>query len=300
MKSFKYFSFLLLACLVCATLHSCDFFKNEEDEPSEPAVTDYASFTVTNCERVGAVLIIDATMTNKTKETLRNVTIYPNTMADDLGNEYDKYNNMISVNRGEFGSSKTFSVLADETVRLRFKIPSFDTTNKATRINLYFSCNLSSLGVSGNVTGSNLTITDNRVISNGVQTPDNGLEIEAVDALLDTKDGTTYLRFTVKNVTGENITSFNLWRFSFSDDTGTVAGSCGIAVGTDYSTANYSYYNNSRSIAANETVTYICKISNLSKNASRVSGYIDCTTGSYVLADGRIRFFDIPITARID
>lgn len=315
MKYLKYLSFLLFACL---TLNSCGSSDDEEeiaDAESSAGASD-VSYTVTNCERVGSVLVVDVTMKNNSKYKMSGK-ITPSSCNDESGNSYSISNISLFESVKEpahyevvVGSYRTIE--NGKSTSLRFKIPNFDPTNSnPQKFNLYFAYQFSLYNDGGvevtagdrgpfDVSLTNLEIKDNRVKSNGIQTPDNGLEFKLLDATLDKDNSVGYLKFSVKNVSGWDIKALELDvyvesdRSPFTDDKGKSIfyTRCGIAVGTDYSTDYYT--SRSRTILANETVTYVCKLEGLSEDAKSVSGKIKCSAEDYVLSDDLIRFIDIP------
>ena len=218
----NYLGSLLLLLLTGMALHSCE--TTEEDR--EPQLSDYIDFKVTHCERIGSVLVVDFTARNKTKNTLRDITFdgrgFVNKhSSDNLGNTYDSE---ISLAGGSYGYSKTFSLQKDESCTGRFRISSFDPTNRATTFVLGFTGDIRSEELSNSAfrTGS-IRIADNRVTENGFQTPDDGLEIEWTGSSYDPASGTARISFSLKNTTQNTIRDlrFNTHYGHFADNNGT-------------------------------------------------------------------------------
>lgn len=286
MKYLKFMSLLLLACLGLA---SCDELT---DDDREPRLTDYVDFKVNKCERIGSVLIVDFTAKNKTKETLRNITfkqiMFDNVLSsDDLGN---KYETNISIRGGAYDYEKTFSLQKDESITGRFRITNFDLTNKAKKFELIFSAILESVDYRSYVRCSNIPITDNRVLANGFQTPDDNLEVAWVSSSRDKSKKEAYVTFTIKNISDESIYNLELRSFGSTDNTGSRCTSYGAKIGQ----GNYSY-TPTCTIAAGKTVTYTLRIGDVNNSATAVSGTIMAESNSYTLCDNYIRYFDIPL-----
>lgn len=289
MKQLKFMFLMLFACIGMA---SCDELTEEEQEPREPIITDYLSFKVNKCERIGSVLIVDFTATNKTQGTLRNIffeSVYREHI-DNLGNKY--YGPGISLTGGAYSTSKTFSLQKGESVNGRLRIKDFDPTNKATRINISLTTNIESEGLRSSITFTDCRITDNRIIANGFQTPDDNLEVTWVRSSRDKDKKEVYITFNVTNTSDENITNLYLSTTynSATDNTGNVCRSMQLKVG------NGNYQGSiTRTIAAGETVTYVLKIPTVENNATAISGRIGIDCNNYTLCDDHIYFFDIPL-----
>lgn len=303
MKHLKLTAWLMAILALCAfTFTSCDFFgeddeEEEEDwEQSEPSFNDYFSMTITRCERVGSVLILDWDLTNNTKKDVQSLKLstYNSTSTDNLGNSYRGDYNGISINGSEFSNSKTVPVFAGETISGQFKIPSFDETNTAKTVTLNFDAQCTELGLNTvSVTGKDLAITDNRVLSKGIQTNDTYLAYTFKTGTY--SDGNAFICFTVKNNTGKQLKNFKLNCYN-----STGRDNLGNSYRGDYQCISLDSSNlKSSSVTtdfdAGETLTYYYKIPNFSSSASSYNISLKVTADNYYFEDDYVNFLNLPI-----
>lgn len=208
MKQFKYFMLMLLAVLSFA---SCDELTGDK----EPEFSDYFDMRVTSCERVGSKLRIDFTLKNISGKDLQNVELNTVKADDDLGNHYSSAD--VAVNDGFTNYYKNVSIKKKETITGCFMVPDYDKTNSSKRVNVTFLAKATELDFSGEVALNKLSVTDNRVLSYGFQTNDNGLQFDEVSCVLKKENNTNfcYLTFKVKNISSVDIAdvTFNSWQF---------------------------------------------------------------------------------------
>lgn len=294
MYSIKTFLFLLLSSLA---LSSCEFIGDEKDEADVFLLTDYIDFKITHSERVGSVLIADFTASNKTKHMLHNIKFegtlsnWTNSSKDDLGEEYDTE---VALEGNAFANSQTFSLKEGESIKGRFRILDFDPLNKATRFSLVFISSIESEKFKADHSVKNLRFTDKRVLNNGFQTPDPGLQIVFAGSSRDKEAGEAYVTFKIKNVSGgtiHNLTLLPHYADMVTDNTGRRCRFNGIRSGEE------DYQNSFTStIAPNETISYTVQITQIHSDANTVSGVLSLTTSDYILCDNTgIRFFGIPL-----
>lgn len=279
---------MLLAVLCFA---SC-----EKEEDKEPSFDKYFRMEVTRCERVSDVLIVDFKMKNISGKDLQEVQLNGGSAfdrcKDDLG---ETYYSEVSYG-GDWATSARKSMKKDETITGSFRIASFDKTNSAKKLNLNFNCYCANLDFQGQGSVNNVKIVDNRVLFDGIDTNDFGLEYKLVSAERKTTNGNecAYITFTVKNNTGENlrnvILGFNMdydWRFktdtkdSFGQDISADGSSYGLTV--------------TSSFKSDETKTFVIRISGIDSRVKNLTGAISCETDSYVFSTKRVNFYDIAI-----
>lgn len=173
----------------------------------------FFSTNVTRCERVGSVLQVEFTL-KSLKQDYNQVTI-SGTSTDNVGKSYQ---NIISQSGSDFDNGQTFRMKKDDEVPIVLKLREFDPNNRAKNVDVkltlradddLFDTNELKLGT--------LTFVDNRVLDNGIQTCDTGLEFK-LDSCRLGADDKVYGSFVVTNRTGETLR--NMWFFfqSFLED----------------------------------------------------------------------------------
>ena len=284
MKQFKYLMLMLLAVLAFA---SCDELTGDK----EPEFSDYFDMRVTSCERVGSKLRIDFTLKNISGKDLQNVELKTVKADDDLGNHYSSAD--VAVNGGFTNYYKTVAIKKKETITGSFIVPDYDKTNFSKRVNVTFLANASELDFSGEVALNKLSVTDNRILSYGFQTNDNGLQFDDVSCVFKKENNANFCYFTfkVKNVSSVDIAdiTFNSWQFK--DNQGNSYNHTAYSLnGSD----NYNYYV-TLPLKAGQSATITCKVEGFYASASVLSGEMTCRSDSYPLTDDKVRFFDINV-----
>lgn len=295
MTKISYKVLMLLFALCAFTLTSCDLFgtDEEEEETSEPAFNDFFSMEITRCERVGSVLIIDWNLTNKTKQDIQSLKLSMADGTDNLGNTYSGlYKGGVAVSGSDLSYSRTFPVLANETISGTFRITDFDETNSATKFTLNFEAYCSELSLSATVQGKNISITDNRVLSKGIQTNDTDLAYSLISCTRTGDDLT--VKFSVKNNTGKQLKNFELVTNDFTDNLGnTYSGfyrgrlaltEAGLSSASSYVTTD---------IDAGATKTYYFRILSFNEDAISISGSFEVSSDNYYFEDDDVRLLNI-------
>lgn len=299
MKHLKLLASLLAILALCAfTFTSCNLFDDEEEEEEEstPSFNSYFNFTITRCERVGSVLILDWKLTNKTKKDVQNLNLGTSESTDNLGNSYsgDWGFQGISIDGSSFSNYKTVPVLAGETITGKFRIPDFDGTNSAKTFTLNFQAECTELGLSKvTVTGKDLPITDDRVLSKGIQTNDTYLAYTFKSAKY--SDGSVIVCFTVKNNTGKQLKNLNLQCQDGRDNLGnSYSGDWGSQdISLDSNNFISSYV--TTDLDAGETLTYYNKIHKFSSSATYYNGSLKVSADNYYFEDYYVNFLNLPI-----
>lgn len=294
LEIWKYAALFMAALCMTFTFAACeDLFGDDEDEEeqSEPQFSDYFTMNITRCERVGDVLILDWTIKNKSKKDAQNLTVDTSCHStDDTGETYSHGNVRIGSNGSTFASySRTTAVLAGETIQGTIRINSFNATNTATKFTLNVDVACTEMGVSETLEFKNIAITDNRVLSKGIQTNDTKLAYTVKSCKRD-DDGNVILCFTVKNNTGTSLQDFYMSLNNFTDN---LSSNC---------TAEISLTNNfsrlwcvTTDIAAGETLSYYIKINNVNENATWVGGSICLSSDNYDFEYNTASFYNIAI-----
>ena len=170
MKLFKYMAMIIAAICMIGTFVSCE---EEKEESAEQVMDDclsssvsaerngrlekllaakYFKTTVDSCARVGSVLIVDMTITNKSGKDVQDLALSADTWQnlglsrDDLNNDL-RYSMRFSLNGGEYKEGlSNVSVLAGESVKLKIRVNRFDETNSARNVWLYVQATSNTLG----------------------------------------------------------------------------------------------------------------------------------------------------------
>ena len=300
MKLFKYMAMIIAALCMMGTFVSCE--EKEEEVQEESADNNlfsrYFKTTIESCERVGDVLIVDLTITNKSGKDVQDLTF--NTFWDsNLGNSRDDLNNGLrhymtfSLNGGSYKDALSdVSVLAGESIKLKIRVSNFDKTNSASNVWLYVDTTSDLLKMErySGLKLEKLKVTDNRVLSNGVQTNDRKLSYTFIKAQRDENYNDVYLCFKLKNNTG-----MHLRNIKFVNDLGqNLADNLGnryyMEFGAD---ANYMSDSYTTDLEVGEEMVFIVKARNVAIQATRFSGHFDVNADNYVMDDNVLNFFNL-------
>ena len=297
MKLFKYMAMIIAALCMIGTFISCE--EEKEESADNNLFPKYFKTTVDSCARVGSVLIVDMTITNKSGKDVQDLALSADTWQnlglsrDDLNNDL-RHSMSFSLNGGEYKNDlSNVSVLAGESVKLKLRVGRFDETNSARNVWLYVQATSNTLKME-NYSGialEKLRIVDNRVLSNGVQTNDRKLSYTFVQAQRDANTNDVYLYFKLKNNTGKhlrNVTFRNYYNSQIADDQGNSYSN--ILYGTN---TNYMSFSYTTDIEAGAEITFIVKASNVAPEASKFSGNIIVEADNYVMEDDVLHFFNL-------
>lgn len=215
MKLFKYMAMIIAALCMMGTFVSCE--EKEEEVQEESADNNlfprYFKTKIESCERVGDVLIVDLTITNKSGKDVQDLA-FRTEWYSNLGNSRDNLNNdlsrslKLSLNGGSYKDAlSNVSVLAGETIKLKIRVRDFDKTNSASNVWLYVDTTSDMLKMErySGLKLEKLKVTDNRVLSKGVQTNDRKLSYTFIKAQRDESNNDVYLHFKLKNNTGMHL-----------------------------------------------------------------------------------------------
>lgn len=296
MKLFKYMAMIIAAICMIGTFVSCE--EEKEESADNNLFPKYFKTTVDSCARVGSVLIVDMTFTNKSGKDVQDLALSADTWQnlglsrDDLNNDL-RYSMRFSLNGGEYKEGlSNVSVLAGESVKLKIRVNRFDETNSARNVWLYVQANSNTLGMErySGIALEKLRIADNRVLSNGVQTNDRKLSYTFVQAQRDANTNDVYLYFKLKNNTGKhlrNVAFRNDLGQHFRDDQGN-------AYYMEFgSNVNYMSEGYTTDIEAGAEVTFIVKARNVAPEANKFSGYFELVADNYVMEDDVLHFFNL-------
>lgn len=191
MKLFKYMAMIIAAICMIGTFVSCE--EEKEESADNNLFPKYFKTTVDSCARVGSVLIVDMTITNKSGKDVQDLALRPGEDYN-IGSSHDDLNNGLSqgmrfsLNGGEYKANlSNVSVLAGESIKLRLRVNDFDKTNSARNVWIYVQATSNTLNMEtySGIVLEKLRIVDDRVLSNGVQTNDRKLSYTFVQAQRD-------------------------------------------------------------------------------------------------------------------
>ena len=288
---------IIAALCMIGTFVSCE--EEKEESADNNLFPKYFKTTVDSCARVGSVLIVDMTITNKSGKDVQDLAFSPGEdyniglSHDDLNNNLISNDMRFSLNSGEYKYKlDNVSVLAGESIKLRIRVSDFDKTNSARNVWLYVKATSNTLKME-NYSGialEKLRIVDNRVLSNGVQTNDRKLSYTFVQAQRDANTNDVYLYFKLKNNTGKhlrNVAFRNDLGQHFRDDQGN-------AYYMEFgSNVNYMSEGYTTDIEAGAEVTFIVKARNVAPEANKFSGYFELVADNYVMEDDMLHFFNL-------
>ena len=250
---------------------------------SDPALEVY----VTSAERVGSVLVVDYTIKNVSGEDINNLSFQIYRGND----EFDKsYTANCAIGEGEYSSDRTISKLKNQATSVcHLKYYDFDPTNKSkvatasVRIgsnNYTFTKNTIDFYVDN--------IIDNRILTQGIQTPDRNLKFGLTSCTLD-EEGNAIINYTVQNMYSDIMKTFTLQLYEGTDD---LDKSCTCYVSLNGSEYKYDVQ---MDLPTSKTITGSIKVFAPSDGAKYISCSVSCGSTSYVLDDNKIRFISIPI-----
>lgn len=297
MKTFKniaarFGGLLLIVCMAISsalTFSSCSTEEDELDDDGHRAFSKAFDFSVTRVERVGSVLIMDFTIRNKSGKDIQNFNIDPGDAKDSQGQTNSHVD--VRFGNGEYSYSREVTFAKGETLSGSFRIRYFDDSNSARTVDIGFRCRADEANIDPNeyVTTGARSITDNRVLSNGIQTNDLNLNYELVKTRQNGTD--VYVTFRLTNNTGVVLRNFALDPAEARDQNGTTLSHTSIIAGdgNDYS------YNAITDIDNGASQTYTVKIFYVNASVSKISLNIGVTSPSYVIADDMVRILTVPV-----
>lgn len=299
MKLFKYMAMIIAALCMMGTFVSCE--EKEEEVQEESADNNlfprYFKTKIESCERVGDVLIVDLTITNKSGKDVQDLT-FRTEWSSELGNSRDdlnnelRYNMTFSLNGGSYKNSlSNVSILAGESIKLKIHVRDFDKTNSASYVWLYVNTpsDMLKMGSYSGLKLEKLKVTDNRVLSKGVQTNDRKLSYSFIKAQRDENNNDVYMYFKLKNNTGMHLRNIKIEShyLGFTDNLGN---SYYMEIGAD---TNYMSYKYTTDLEASAEMVFIVKAKDVAVQATRFSGHFDVSAENYVMDDNVLNFFNL-------
>lgn len=299
MKLFKYMAMIIAALCMMGTFVSCE--EKEEEVQEESADNNlfprYFKTTIESCERVGDVLIVDLTITNKSGKDVQDLA-FRTEWSSDLGNSRDdlnnelRYNMTFSLNGGSYKNSlSNVSILAGESIKLKIHVRDFDKTNSASNVWLYVNTTSDLLKMKqySGLKLEKLKVTDNRVLSKGVQTNDRKLSYTFIKAQRDENNNDVYMYFKLKNNTGMHLRNIKIESHNL-DFTDNLGNSYYMYFGADKNYMSSSY---TTDLEVGAEMEFIVKVRDVAIQATRFSGHFDVNADNYVMDDEVLNFFNL-------
>ncbi len=299
MKLFKYMAMIIAALCMMGTFVSCE--EKEEEVQEESADNNlfprYFKTKIESCERVGDVLIVDLTITNKSGKDVQDLA-FRTEWSSDLGNSRDdlnnelRYNMTFSLNGGSYKNSlSNVSILAGESIKLKIHVRDFDKTNSASNVWLYVNTTSDLLKMKqySGLKLEKLKVTDNRVLSKGVQTNDRKLSYTFIKAQRDENNNDVYMYFKLKNNTGMHLRNIKI-ESHYLDFTDNLGNSYYMYFGADKNYMSSSY---TTDLEVGAEMEFIVKVSDVAIQATRFSGHFDVSAENYVMDDNVLNFFNL-------
>lgn len=300
MKLFKYMAMIIAALCMMGTFVSCE--EKEEEVQEESADNNlferYFKTTIESCERVGDVLIVDLTITNKSGKDVQDLT-FRTEWSSDLGNSRDDLNNELrydmtfSLNGGSYKNSlSNVSILAGESIKLKIHVKDFDKTNSASYVWLYVNTpsDMLKMGMYSGLKLEKLKVTDKRVLSKGVQTNDRKLSYTFTKAQRDENNNDVYMYFKLKNNTGMHLRNIKIESNYNANITDNLGNSYYMEFGADKNYMSSSY---TTDLEVGAEMEFIVKVSDVAIQATRFSGHFDVNADNYVMDDNVLNFFNL-------
>lgn len=295
----------LMAVAMCFTLTSCE--ESEQNEDGLPYYNKFVDINITRCERVGSVLMVDFTVTNKQNKML-GVTLKNQTIEDNTGKKYSALvwgsghwgHTAIAIADNEFYDTSYFKINSKGIITGHLKVYEFDPNDKAKNVNIQMYVGIDNETLAEKLfERTKVGVVDNRVKAHGIQTNDSRLDYKLTSCAFN--KNWVEINFTVTNKTDGLVEEFEIGSTSSSmpepfeayDNLGNVynANSDGC-----FRIANSDWRNRrSTTIEANNTIDCALRIPNVRANASDISASFRIEAKNMVFEDEVLRFITIPI-----
>ena len=276
-------------------------------------------FWVTSCERVGGVVIMDFRMKNVSGKNLANLElwtghynmdkIFQTDAEDDLGNNYA---HSLTFGSGFFTEDhfKIAQLNSGETAEGHVRIArvgslgEFDPTNKAKNVSVWYKIEADNYDFSnpenddkvGVVQFGRVPLTDNRLITGGIQTCDRQLkfEVNSVQRTTSKWDSPVInIEYTISNLSSEPVLGFYLHGIGTNTycydqagrDHGLRLAASGSSFEGDITT----------DIPAHGSVKATVQVDDDDNTATTIYCLMECKANNRQLDDGYLRFLAIPV-----
>ncbi|MBR2203311.1 MAG: hypothetical protein IJ914_03800 [Prevotella sp.] len=298
----NYWGICLAAVALCMSFTSC----NKNDDDKLPSWADFVEFNITRCERVGGVLMVDFTITNKKDNTLQ-VDLDEQTVTDNVGKTYrtlvwgssDYETTAIAMNNDKFFGNTSFTLVGKGSAKGHLKVYDFNPTNSASSVSVRMDVGIENVTLGNSTYGmSNIKLTDNRVKEHGVQTNDSKLAYQVTSCTYD--EGNVDVTFTLTNNTGATLR--DLYFNEESDRAGYKAyddlgNNYTAQRGTRFLSLNGEEWVSviETNIPAGGSISVTARVTDVRSNANEISLSFLIGSEYYVFEDNTLRFLSIPI-----
>jgi len=284
---------------VCLQSAQCE---SEEDEEGLPHYTKFVDISITSCERVGNVLMMDFTVKNKQNYDL-TVKLSRQTVTDDTGKEYAAGapgimvypGTSIAIADNKYEESTSVKLAARNQVEGHLKVVAFSPNNTAKRVDVVMKVGIDNEKLSDKrFEKNNISVVDNRLLSGGIQTNDFNMDYKVTSCKVE--NGDLYVKFNIKNNTGVRLNDYCIGGGNYSIESNDNLGntySCNIKLADDERWAMF--HNVSSDIAAGETISCIIRVNKIKSNASDISTKLVVSSDNYIFNDRYLRFLSVPI-----
>lgn len=254
-------------------------------------------YKVLNCERVGSVLQIDYSITNNSNIEMGNLTL--NTFSDavdNLGNSYYWIHNLdIAIEDGYYKSECKTRVKPGETVRGRVRVTAFDSTNKAKNVSVPIKCVSDTYRLTDNIVRFlTVPIKDNRVLYDGIQTPDLKIDLKLKGTEV-RENGDLVVNYTITNNTGDALKNFTIGSIMSPIDDLSNEYYYIHNVFVSINDSEFSAGNVKTTIPDGATVNAAVGIKGFNAKAKNVTYDLGVVCDNYETADNKIHFITIPV-----
>lgn len=270
-------------------------------QPSKPSYADYVDIVINHCERVGSVLMIEYSVTNKKNETIEVELQYPK-VTDNNGTTYGP---VMAFGENEYTVSDVWAISAKlsgrASVKGHAKVKNFDPSNTAANVSFEVPVYIKNVDLDNNnrqYRKTNINVIDNRIMAHGIQTNDLNLQW-TMNKCYRGANGTLYVNFTVKNNTNSVLSDFEFIKYPYDeayDNLGNKYEHFGFRWGTEgsYNFNGISFLNSTSISAGSSAIGTFC-IENFSASATEISGSFCVGVSNYIMNDDKVRFMTIPI-----
>lgn len=253
-------------------------------------------YRLIDCQRVGSVLQIDFSVTNYSNIDMGNLTFISGTASDDLGNSYE-YASLTNVAFGEGVYNREYKIRlkSGETAYGRLRIKNFDQTNKAKYVSIPLVCSSDTYTFSDDrARFLTIPVKDNRILHDGIQTPDLNLDIKMTGTEED-KDGNKIINLTIKNNTGETLEDFTVGYTGYVIDD--ISNRYDGLFMLHFSMNDSEFFTNGvkTTIQPGATVKTSIGLTGLNAKAKNVTFNLGVSCDNYEFADNLIHFITIPV-----
>ena len=249
------------------------------------------NFRVDKSERVGSVLMIDFSITNYAERDIQRIefSTVNDGVTDNLNNSYRAE---IALAESDYHWTRYASIARNSTVKGHIKVYDYDPSNKASSTSVVLSVSCNDILLSDEkVRFISIPFYDNRVMNNGVQTPDVNLQMNVASCKIINEDRDALVEFTMQNLTDQDMRDVTL---------STRSGGC-----RDNNNNTYTYtlsvdgedthWTRKLDIMKGTTGTAYILVKGLRANSRSLSVELSIESSNYIFADNVVRFINVPV-----